>query len=269
MNSGEFNRILGQWLEWNGTQKKASLVRGGRSTSTAPQSVALSSSESEERACGSERCAKIQEIAAKGTHSEKNEPQPTGSRNGNGISDWPENGTEQDRNDEIGSRRVPVFGDKVVLKSHPHPDPALPYLWFSVQVTPRSYSFGECGSSVNQVSWKARRLYTILPVAAEVILHCQYKFRISLLEDFIPSAKRMCFHWVTSASSRVEHEIASVWSSTISFKEAIAQGDTIASLKSVVFRMETMDAPPEPHLDDSFGTVKLGNWEENDGNGKR
>ncbi|KAJ7818985.1 hypothetical protein B0H14DRAFT_2600956 [Mycena olivaceomarginata] len=60
-----------------------------------------------------------------------------------------------------------------------------------------------------------------------------------------------------------------VWSLTISFKEAIAQGDTIASLKSVVFRMETMDAPPEPHLDDSLGTVKLGNWEENDGNGKR
>jgi hypothetical protein len=82
-------------------------------------------------------------------------------------------------------------------------------------------------------------------------------------------ATGMCFHWVTSASSRVEHEIASVWSSTISFKEAIAQGDTIASLKSVVFRMETMDAPPELHLDDSFGTVKLGNWEENDGNGKR
>ncbi|KAF7360016.1 hypothetical protein MVEN_00729200 [Mycena venus] len=55
---------------------------------------------------------------------------------------------------------------------------------------------------------------------------------------------------------------ATVWSSTISFKEAIAQGDRIVSLKSVVFRMETMDASPDPHSDDSLNTVKSGIWEE-------
>jgi len=53
---------------------------------------------------------------------------------------------------------------------------------------------------------------------------------------------------------------ATVWSSTISFKEAIAQGDTIASFKPVVFRMETMDTTSvAPHPDEP---PKSGNWEE-------
>jgi hypothetical protein len=58
---------------WNGTEckKKDSLVRGCGSTPTAQHSIALSSTESEERACGPERCAKIQEIAAKESSAKK------------------------------------------------------------------------------------------------------------------------------------------------------------------------------------------------------
>ncbi|KAF7345834.1 hypothetical protein MVEN_01604900 [Mycena venus] len=57
---------------------------------------------------------------------------------------------------------------------------------------------------------------------------------------------------------------ATVWSSTTSFTEAISNGDTIASLKTVIFRVErTTDTTSVPPLSDEPGeSSKSANWEE-------
>jgi len=54
---------------------------------------------------------------------------------------------------------------------------------------------------------------------------------------------------------------ATVWSSTISFKEAISQSDTNASSKPMVIRVHT-ETTDTTSVTQSGGSVKSGNWEE-------